>query len=329
MAPRHHGRGASTDLRSITDSVANPGCEPQCGRSEVFVGLRSNLQRVLGPAALLCALVGTVDLPDADATGDEPKARSSASLSKQVKQLKKQVAALQAQVDAISRQPGPPGPPGSPPACEGNDASDVMVEAGAVCIDKYEVSVWSSPTGGTQYGATTDDYPCDDEGQNCDNIYARSVAGVTPSRYITYFQAQQALANVGKRLPTSAEWQQAVAGTPDSAACDITGDISSTGANAGCTSNWGATDMVGNLFELTADWLAETTTCLNWDPLGTFSSDDSMCLAGADTTNDAGDAAGTLLRGGGAGSGASAGPFAVQGAATSESFALYGFRGVR
>src|SRR5256885_10575002 len=38
-------------------------------------------------------------------------------------------------------------------------------------------------------------------------------------RLHTYFQAQQALANSGKRLPTNAEWQAAVAGTPHSSAC--------------------------------------------------------------------------------------------------------------
>src|SRR5262245_31109443 len=114
---------------------------------------------------------------------------------------------------------GPPGPAGAAPACQGDGSGDVMVAAGAVCIDKYEVSVWSSPTGGTQYGATADDYPCGDDGQDCKagtagEIYARSVPGVTPSRFITYFQAQAALANVGKRLPSNAEWQQAAAGTP-------------------------------------------------------------------------------------------------------------------
>src|SRR3954452_20210405 len=36
-----------------------------------------------------------------------------------------------------------------------------MVQAGPVCIDKYEASVWSSPTGGTQFGTSSDNYPCD------------------------------------------------------------------------------------------------------------------------------------------------------------------------
>ena len=69
--------------------------------------------------------------------------------------------------------PGAQGPAGAAPVCQGNGSGDVMVSAGAVCVDKYEVSVWSSPTGGTQYGATADDYPCNDNGQDCTAIYAR------------------------------------------------------------------------------------------------------------------------------------------------------------
>src|SRR5262249_8027121 len=148
--------------------------------------------------------------------------------NKKFTKLKQQVQALQQQVDALARQPGPQGPAGTAPACQGNGSGDEMVAAGAVCIDKYEVSVWSSPTGGTQYGASSDNYPvaCTDTGQGCKagsagEIYARSVPGVTPSGNITYFQAQAALANVGKRLPSNAEWQQAAAGTPESTACNI------------------------------------------------------------------------------------------------------------
>ena len=109
-------------------------------------------------------------------------------------------------------------------------------------MDKYEASVWRVPNptttnkglvakiqqgeataalltagGATLLGTTTDDYaPCADSGQNCTNdIYAVSLPGVTPSAFITWFQAQQACKNAGKRLPSNAEWQAAVAGTPD------------------------------------------------------------------------------------------------------------------
>jgi hypothetical protein len=155
--------------------------------------------------------------------------------------------------------------------CSGNNASDVMVKAGSVCIDKYENSIWDAPTGGNQI---TGAIPCNINGQNCTNIYARSVAGVTPRADISWLQAQQALANSGKRLPTNAEWQQAVAGTPDSTACNIsTGAVQNTGANAGCVSRFGANDMVGNLWEMVADWDEEAEAAAAFYPPGDFGTD--------------------------------------------------------
>jgi hypothetical protein len=189
-----------------------------------------------------------------------------------------------------------------------------MVDAGSFCIDKYEASVWDSPTGAIQYGTLGDDYPCADSGQNCTNIFARSVAGVRPSAYVTWFQAQQACQNVGKRLPTSAEWQQSAAGAPDPGADNGTStcntasilDAANTGSRSACVSAAGAFDMVGNLFEFVADWTPRSTTCTGW---GGFSNDD-MCLAGAATS---GTQPGALARGGGFGSAASAGPLTVNG----------------
>jgi formylglycine-generating enzyme required for sulfatase activity len=206
-----------------------------------------------------------------------------------------------------------------------------MVAAGSVCIDKYEVSVWSSPTGGTQYGATSDNYPasCLDTGFGCKGkIFARSVAGVTPSRFITYFQAQQALANSGKRLPSNAEWQQAVAGTPEGQCNTSDGVPQTTGTFTDCVSDWGAVDMVGNLMEWVGDWVPASTDCPGWGSVGTFSSDDDMCLAGADQTATG---PGPLLRGGFFSSGAKAGAFSVQSFTfRPQASALYiGFRGVR
>src|SRR4029450_1072965 len=102
--------------------------------------------------------------------------------------------------------------------------------AGPVCMDRYEASVWRVPNptttnaglvrriqlgktsvadltsgGATQLGTDGDDYaPCTDNGQNCTNdIYAVSLPSVTPSAFITWFQAQEACADSGKRLPTS------------------------------------------------------------------------------------------------------------------------------
>jgi hypothetical protein len=202
-----------------------------------------------------------------------------------------------------------------------------MVKVGPTCIDKYEVSVWSSPTGGTQYGVSSDDYPCNDNGQDCDNIYARSVPGVTPSRSITWFQAQQALVNAGKRLPTNAEWQQAVRGTPDSTACNVsTNAVANTGANGGCVSDFGAFDMVGNLAEWVADWDEDVIACANW-PAG-FGSDHS-CIGrglGEESTRFPG----ALIRGGSFFDNVNAGPFSVNAALQpSEPFDSVGFRGAR
>jgi hypothetical protein len=204
--------------------------------------------------------------------------------------------------------------------CEGNSPDDVMVKVGSVCVDRYENSIWDAPTGGNQI---TGAIPCAQNGQDCTDIYARSVGGVTPRTEITWSQAQQALANSGKRLPTSAEWQMAVAGTPDGAPCNVSSaGIQNTGQNAGCVSTWGANDMVGNVWELVADWVPFSTACPGW---GTFS-DDRMCLSGASTTMTG---PGVLFRGGHFNAGTDAGPFAVD-VLTPQGFGTaIGFRGAR
>jgi len=193
--------------------------------------------------------------------------------------------------------------------------ADDAVVAGTVCMDTYEASVWRVPNptttnaslvkkiqqgkasmadltegGATQLGTDGDDYaPCKNNGQNCANdIYAVSLAGVTPAAYISWFQAQEACANARKRLPTSAEWQVAANGTPDAGPdngttdCNTasTSEVSLTGSRSSCVSARGAFDMVGNLWEAVADWVPRSTGCTSW---GSFS-DDYMCLAGADPT---------------------------------------------
>jgi hypothetical protein len=204
----------------------------------------------------------------------------------------------------------------------GNDPNQVMVKVGSVCIDRYEASIWDARTGGSQI---TGAIPCNENGQNCTNIYARSVAGVTPRASITWFQAQQALANSGKRLPSNAEWQTAVAGTPDSTACNVdTASAQNTGANAACISNHGANDMVGNLWEWVADWDELAENCANW-PAGDFGTD-ITCFGDPTPSRFPG----ALIRGGSLFDATGAGPFAVSaGNQPSDSGLLIGFRGAR
>jgi len=263
------------------------------------------------------------------------------------------------------------------------------VLAGTVCTDTYEASVWRVPNaattnrrlvqrirngtatlarlqagGAAQLGAGDDNYgPCTDNGQSCMDIYAVSIAGVMPSRFITWFQAQQACANAFKRLPNNAEWQVAVAGTPDPVGVDGTPDTevdddmtdcnstmqaspdpANTGARMDCVSRWGAFDMVGNLWEWVADWVPQPTLGEQWDE---FSGDTmflAMCPAapeGAPLDIDeicpplappefAEPGPRALRRGGSFSNGAFAGPLAVD-AASSPSFAgdSIGFRCVR
>jgi len=173
------------------------------------------------------------------------------------------------------------------------------IAAGTLCLDRYEATVWrvSDPAGAnatlvrriqrgvatraalvargaTQLGVLDDDYePCADSGRGCaGEIYAVSLPSETPSSRLTWFQAQEACANSGKRLPTSAEWQLGANGTPDPGPDDgatdcntgATGTVDATGARTACVSARGAFDMVGNVEEWVADWLPLSTVCVGW-----------------------------------------------------------------
>jgi len=213
------------------------------------------------------------------------------------------------------------------------------VVAGTVCLDRYEASVWRVPNpsttnamlvlkiqqgvatradlvagGARQLGTTGADYaPCAINGQNCANdIYAVSLPSEIPSASITWFQAQEACANSGKRLPTNAEWQVGANGTPNAGSDNGTTDcntnsgegVALTGSRASCVSARGAFDMVGNVQEMVAEWVAAPTFCPGWASF----SDDEMCLAGASTTTPS---PAVLRRGGWFASGTHAGPFAI------------------
>ena len=189
--------------------------------------------------------------------------------------------------------------------------------------------------GATQLGtAGGNDYaPCASDGQTCANdIYAVSLPSVIPSAFITWFQAQEACANAGKRLPTNAEWQVGANGTPDPGPDNGTTDcntfssftVAPTGSRSSCVSARGAFDMVGNLAEWVADWVPAPTMCPGW---ASFSNDE-MCLAGASTSTNG---PGALVRGGAFASigGQNAGPLAVHVFQPSHSNNFVGFRCAR
>jgi hypothetical protein len=245
------------------------------------------------------------------------------------------------------------GPPISPPRRCAPDAALV----GATCVDKYEATVWRIPDatgvnielvkrvrngkataenlmvgGARQLGTASDDYlPCLDNGNGCkDDVYAVSLPGVIPSANITWFQSNIACGNSGKRLPSNAEWQMAVTGSPDLEEADNgttdcnTGTaemVVATGSRSGCVSAFGAFDMEGNLTEWVADWVPRSTICGTWS-----SSRDEQCLTGAATTGEPG----ALRRGGNFLDGSTAGPLAIVGASPpSEGRIVYGFRCAR
>ncbi len=222
-----------------------------------------------------------------------------------------------------------------------------MVRSGAICIDRYEASVWETTNatviakiragtvtlaelvaaGAVQRGATGDDYGtgCPDTGNGCKNFYAVSIAGVTPSRELTWFQAAAAARNAGKRLPTNAEWQAAALGTPDGAPCIVTGGVVRPTGTAGCVSDVGAFDIVGNLWEWVADWVPPATSCS--PPLFGV---DFNCMTIDPTAAFTPIGPGALIRGGGFFDGSGAGVFAVFGnAALAVGSSVVGFRAAR
>lgn len=230
------------------------------------------------------------------------------------------------------------------------------VPTASICMDKFEASVWRVPNptttnaelvakigrgtatvadleagSATPLGKGVDNYaPCADNGQNCANdIYAVSLPGVIPSGSITWFQAQVACKNARKRLPSNAEWQAAVVGTPDPGTDNGTTDCSSasgtilTGSRSGCVSSDGAFDMVGNLYEMVADWHPKSLGCHVpevWSE--ELSPTDQQCLTREDDPS-------AVMRGGFGGNNEGAGPLAINTIVLKSSISAVGFRCAR
>ena len=225
-----------------------------------------------------------------------------------------------------------------------NQCPPDSLQVGSVCVDKYEASMWLIPRTSPALiaavkngmisspadlaGATEPQFEngvdCALDGSHCLDVYAVSVAGVTPASFMTWFQAATACANSGKRLLTNQEWQVAALGTPNAGEfddgvsdCNTSRKlfaIVDTGSRARCVSERGVHDMVGNLREWVADWVPlnglDDMHCGSWDdPLlyGYDFSHDPTCFGGDSGTG----LPGALFRGGGFFDGPQAGVYSV------------------
>jgi len=115
----------------------------------------------------------------------------------------------------------------------------------ALCVDTYEAS-------------PGEDCPHQDPNNviaSQENVSTGSCQPVTqpdaaPWRFVSYTDAQQLCARVGKRLPNNDEWYRAVSGIAADAPCVLGGQGSPepTGT-ANCVSPLGAHDLIGNVWE--------------------------------------------------------------------------------
>jgi len=196
------------------------------------------------------------------------------------------------------------------------------VESGTVCMDTYEASVWYVPPGETglitrirngtatlanltsagavaagvvQLGLAFRDLEaagCPITGNGCLDVYALSIPGVLPARFLSWFQAAAAARNAFKRLPTNQEWQVAALGTRrgNCNTHDQVPGVAPTGSRVACVSDVGAFDMVGNVWEWVAEWGDRANGCELWpEP---FSGE--SCVGGSGAIN----LPGAWLRGG-------------------------------
>lgn len=238
-------------------------------------------------------LVGACVLQTETVTGPKPEPGVDpalvAQLQDKISQLEGKLGDLQVQIDDLTNEPTCPRGYEQDLAVTDfvvcNRGVDEVVKVGtgggAFWIDRYEASLWqdssgvSQPVGGA--GVDYETFGFSRNGQWATPLFAFSKKDVAPSDGTTWFQANEACALSGKRLPTGPEWLRAAKDTQDP------GDAAGTGVSAGkcvtsggasarmtglgqkCVSMWGAEDMIGNLEEWTGEWFAGLDS-LNFTP---------------------------------------------------------------
>ena len=120
------------------------------------------------------------------------------------------------------------------------------------CIDQYEASagdvcLFHEPTNTEETKANIATSAC----------IPVSKKGRFPWRYVSQQEAEDACRSAGKRLPTSFEWNIAVAGTPvgGHTICNTSNEnvVTLAGEHIACVSTYRVYDMIGNVWEWTSD----------------------------------------------------------------------------
>ncbi len=131
----------------------------------------------------------------------------------------------------------------------GKNAVPILFGSHTICMDTYE----ASPGKNCLYAVTENEVATEANIAipSCEVISEREVM---PWRFVTYTQAQQLCAKVGKRLPTNEEWYKVALGHLDTASCfpDKVMTSSLTGLN-NCVTKTAVHDLLGGVWEWTDD----------------------------------------------------------------------------
>ncbi|MCB9732598.1 MAG: SUMF1/EgtB/PvdO family nonheme iron enzyme [Deltaproteobacteria bacterium] len=175
------------------------------------------------------------------------------------------------------------------------------------CIDTYEVTAKA-------YAACQKDGACSETQTYSGCNVPREKFADHPANCVTWEQARDYCAHVGKRLPTEAEWEMAARGTDGrrfpwgnqkptlSRAHWSTGghlyiDTVKPGSKKGGASPYGVQDMAGNVCELVSDvWAPRYPSGAQTDPQGAASGEYHVCRGGSYNNRDADAISATMRR---------------------------------